>query len=229
VPRSRTDAAERTVQNRRLAARVSAELGRPVGVREAARHRQAQKGQAPPGAGYKIRDRVVEHDPSMARRRGQLLARVTRINVFAGGYVSFKLETDFEFAHTLTETSQLCDDRVLLVSFDELFPAIDRKISRREREAHRRRHVARHNPADTGVVVVDRRVPDLDATAETSPVGQLLARPLDLRSTASGDMLLELRTSPAVAHTLVDASTLSRGHQLLVTIDELPELPAPTN
>lgn len=120
MARARTDAAERTQQNRRTQEQVAAEVGHPVGVREAIRHRQAKK-QEPLEHGFVIRDREVEFDPGDCTRIGQILGRVLDLKVVRGNYVSLSIQASPDFLHTVVDASQVGQGHLLLVTLDELF------------------------------------------------------------------------------------------------------------
>ena len=124
VARTRTDAGERTWQNRALVDQVSAELGKPVGVRQAAAHRRAQKATSvPDGVPYRVADRVVDFEASDCRRLGQLVARVVDFKVVRGGLALLSLQTSAaDFRHVLVDASLVSQGHPLLVTLDELFP-----------------------------------------------------------------------------------------------------------
>lgn len=122
MARTQTDAAERTAQNQRLTTEVSAELGHPVSVRAAERHRRQQK-QGPPAeayGGFIVRDREVEYDPEAARRVGQVLGKVRDFKALAGGLVYMTIETSDEFIHTGADARRLSEGRTLLITLDVL-------------------------------------------------------------------------------------------------------------
>jgi hypothetical protein len=123
VARSQTAASERAKQRKATASQVAAEVGRPTGIREADRHRRAQKQAPPPGSdsGYVVRDRAVEFDPADSRRIGQVLARVSDLKA-RQGYVALVLEASAEFGHCLFDASQVSRSAPLLVTLDELYP-----------------------------------------------------------------------------------------------------------
>lgn len=110
----------------------------------------------------------------------------------------------------------------------EASAALGRKVTVREAVAWRKganedgtRHDQRRPeppaPADT-YIVEDRQVvlpPD-----QLRMMGSMLARVLDMKVIRGGVVQLSLQTSTDFAHLVTDASMVSRGHPLLVTLQE---------
>ena len=124
MPRTRTDAAERTRQNQRLVAEVGAELGRPVTVREAQAHRRAQRGlDAPPtgttppvsgasagsprggGTAHLVKDRPLDLTGDEVEYIGTLLAQIEDFRIIRGVTASLSLTTSPDFRHLLVDAA----------------------------------------------------------------------------------------------------------------------------
>lgn len=124
MPRARTDAPERARQRKATQAQVSAEVGKKVGVREAARQRQARKA-SPLGEDvpYRVVDRVVEYEAQECKPLGEVLARVVDFKILSPGFAQLSLQTTgSEFGHTLTDASLISRGHLLLVKLFELVP-----------------------------------------------------------------------------------------------------------
>lgn len=124
MARARTDAAERTAQNKALVAQVSAEVGEQVSVRAAQRQRRAKKATPiPEGVSYRVKDRVLEYDDAELRPLGEILAGVVDYRVLGDNYAQLALRTTGdEFAHTLVDASLISKARPLLIKLYELVP-----------------------------------------------------------------------------------------------------------
>lgn len=109
MARTRTDAAERTEQNRRLVEQVSAELGRPVSRREAEQHRRESK--------HLVPDREFDVDPERLQRIGQVLGKPRQYKELSG-YAEITVQTSTEYGHLLLDASRLGEGKKLLITFD---------------------------------------------------------------------------------------------------------------
>lgn len=124
MPRKQTPAAERARQRKTTARQVSAEVGKKVGVRAAARKRQAQKASPiPEGVPYRVKDRVVEYDAKECRPVGEILARVVEYKILSAGFAQLALHTSAsEFSHALADAAVISKAHPLLVKLYELVP-----------------------------------------------------------------------------------------------------------
>lgn len=127
MPRTRTDAAERTAQNHRLVAEVSAELERDVTLAEAQAHRRAQRqgldgakirgnprGGKDKGAAHLIEDTPVDLTDEAVEYIGTLKARVEDFRIIRGITSSLSLTTSNEFRHLLVDAATISRSDVLV-------------------------------------------------------------------------------------------------------------------
>lgn len=81
------------------------------------------------------------------------------------------------------------------------------------------RRAQKATPIGEGYVIRDREV-EFDP-ADCTRVGQVLGRVIDYKIIRGGFVQLAIQTSNEFVHTLADASLVSQGHLLLITLDEL--------
>lgn len=129
--RRQTPAAERTEQNRRLVAQVSAEIGRKVTVREAEAYRRAQRqgldgavvtgeqrgnprGGKDSNAAYLIEDTPVDLTDEQVVYIGTLKARVEDFRILRGHVSALTLTTSTEFRHLLVDAATISRSDLLV-------------------------------------------------------------------------------------------------------------------
>lgn len=121
MPRVRTDAAERTMQNKRLQAEVATELGQDsITIEKAVAHRRKTKG---------VKDivaRPIPMDDDEVVPIGVVLGSVTDFRTVAGGRTAHLAITTnaVEFGHLLLDASVISHSELLVIAMYK----IDRKL-----------------------------------------------------------------------------------------------------
>lgn len=118
MPRRQTPAHERTQQNEKLIAEVSAELGVPTSRRKAEEYRRTQRGVKPGTNRYAVPDVELNFAPEDLRFFGQFTARFTDKRS-TNSYVQMTLVSSPGFGHLL-EDALLKSSHPFLITLEEI-------------------------------------------------------------------------------------------------------------
>lgn len=123
MARSRTNAVERRQQRDTTVSAVSAEVGRPVSVREAANHRREQKTSLPEVRSFLTPIGEVDLTGAELKEVGFILGRPIDMKLMRGGFTQISLQTAAEFAHVLVDVQRISVGHPVLITFSEIIPA----------------------------------------------------------------------------------------------------------